>query len=76
MQKRNCCADVFTFVDATALTSKLAIWEKRDKAISDGAWPMDNKAAQSPNISQTKSAGVLPRCFQKLGGRISLRRCL
>jgi hypothetical protein len=36
MQKKNCCAEVFTFVDTTALTSKIAMWEERDKAIKDG----------------------------------------
>lgn len=43
MQKRNCCAEVFTFVDATALTSKLAMWEERDKAISDGYERFNNE---------------------------------
>jgi IS5 family transposase len=43
MQKKNCCAEVFTFVDATALTSKLAMWEERDKAIQDGYERFNNE---------------------------------
>lgn len=43
MQKNNCCAEVFTFVDATALTSKLAMWEERDKAIQDGYERFNNE---------------------------------
>ena len=43
MQKKNCCVEVFTFVDATALTSKLAIWEERDKAIKDGYERFNNE---------------------------------
>lgn len=43
MQEKNCCAEVFTFVDATALTSKLAMWEERDKAIKEGYERFNNE---------------------------------
>ena len=33
----------FTFVDATALVSKLQVWEERDKAIADGYEELNNK---------------------------------
>ena len=43
MQAKNCCAEVFTFIDATALTSKLSMWEERDKAIQDGYERFNNE---------------------------------
>jgi len=43
MQKKNCCAEVFTFIDATALTSKLTMWEERDKSIQDGYEKFNNE---------------------------------
>jgi len=35
--------EVFTFVDATALISKLQMWDERDKAISDGYEKFNNE---------------------------------
>jgi len=35
--------EVFTFVDATALTSKFTMWEERDKSIQDGYEKFNNE---------------------------------
>jgi IS5 family transposase len=37
------CSEVFTFIDATALVSKLSIWEERDKAIKEGYEKLNNE---------------------------------
>jgi len=42
------CSEVFTFIDATALVSKLSIWEERDKAIKEGYEKLNNEVL--PNI--------------------------
>ena len=46
--------EVFTFVDATALISKLQMWDERDKAISDGYEKFNNevieKYAKDPEV--------------------------
>ena len=42
MQAQNCGSDVFTFVDSTALISKLSLWEERDKAITAGYERLNN----------------------------------
>ena len=42
------CSEVFTFIDATALISKLSIWEERDKAIKEGYEKLNNEVL--PNI--------------------------
>jgi len=42
------CCEVFTFIDATALVSKLSIWEERDKAIKEGYEKLNNEVL--PNI--------------------------
>ena len=39
--------EVFTFVDATALISKLQMWDERDKAISDGYEKFNNEVIGS-----------------------------
>lgn len=36
-------SDVFQFVDATAIITKNALWEERDRAIGDGLEKLDNK---------------------------------
>ena len=36
-------SETFTFIDATALTSKLALWEEKDKSIKDGYDKLNNE---------------------------------
>jgi len=43
LRSRQIISDVFTFVDATGLTSKISLWEERDKAIKDGLKKLNNK---------------------------------
>lgn len=43
LQGKGYAAEVFTFVDATALTSKLSMWEERDKSIQDGFEKFNNE---------------------------------
>ena len=48
LKARGHCSEVFTFIDATALVSKLSIWEERDKAIEEGYEKLNNEVL--PNI--------------------------
>jgi IS5 family transposase len=43
MRMKGYCLEVFTFVDSTALISKLNLWEERDKAISAGYEKLNNE---------------------------------
>jgi IS5 family transposase len=43
LQDKGFCGEIFTFVDATALVSKLSLWEERDKAISAGYERLNNE---------------------------------
>jgi IS5 family transposase len=43
LQAKGHCAEVFTFIDATALVSKLSVWEERDKAIAAGYEKLNNE---------------------------------
>lgn len=36
MREKNIVSDTFTFVDTTAIVSKIALWDERDKAIEEG----------------------------------------
>lgn len=42
-EKKGLVSDVFQFVDATAIVTKAALWEERDRAIADGLEKMTNK---------------------------------
>jgi len=42
MRDKNIVSDTFTFVDTTAVVSKMALWEERDKAIEEGLEKLNN----------------------------------
>ena len=56
MVKKNCCSEVFTFIDATALVSKLNLWEERDKAITAGYEKLNNEVL--PEVSSDPEARI------------------
>jgi len=43
LESRGLFGNVFTFIDASTIISKTALWEERDRAISDGAEKLNNK---------------------------------
>lgn len=43
LQSLGLFGNVFTFIDASAIVSKTALWEERDKAIADGAEKLNNQ---------------------------------
>ena len=49
-------SEVFTFVDSSALTSKLAMWEERDKAIQAGYDKFNNEVL--PKFAADKEARI------------------
>jgi IS5 family transposase len=54
LKKKGHMAEVFTFVDSTALVSRMSMWEERDKAIQAGYERFNNevinKVAKDPEI--------------------------
>jgi transposase, IS5 family len=42
LQEYGLFGNVFTFIDASAIVTKTALWEERDKAIKDGAEKLNN----------------------------------
>lgn len=42
MRKKNLISDIFTFVDASQMVSKIALWNERDKAIKAGEEKLNN----------------------------------
>jgi IS5 family transposase len=56
LRKKGVLRDVFTFVDATALISKLTTWEERDKAIRDGEEKFGNEQAKKKKYQADKQA--------------------
>ena len=56
MQAKNCCSEVFTFVDSSALISKLSLWEERDKAITAGYEKLNNEVL--PEVSADAEARI------------------
>jgi len=63
MQAKNCCSDIFTFIDSTALVSKLSIWEERDKAITAGYERLNN--ALLPKVSADPEAKIGAKSSKK-----------
>ena len=56
MQAKSCCSEVFTFVDSSALISKLSLWEERDKAIAAGYEKLNNEVL--PEVSADPEAKI------------------
>lgn len=56
MQDQSCCSEVFTFVDSTALISKLRLWDERDKAITAGYEKLNNKVL--PEVATDSQAKI------------------
>lgn len=42
MKKKNLFGEVFTFLDASSIVTKTALWEERDKAIAEGERQLNN----------------------------------
>jgi len=43
LESRGLFGNVFTFIDASSIISKTALWEERDRAIKDGAERLNNR---------------------------------
>lgn len=43
LESRGLFGNVFTFIDASAIVSKTALWEERDRAIADGEEKLNNQ---------------------------------
>lgn len=56
LQAQGHCEEVFTFIDASALVSKLSIWEERDKAIAAGYEKLNNEVL--PEVSADPEAKI------------------
>jgi len=54
LRKQGVVTDIFTFVDASSMISKLTTWQERDKAIKDGEEKLNN--ANIGNYSADKDA--------------------
>lgn len=56
LQAQNYCSEVFTFVDSSALVSKLTLWEERDKAIAAGYEKLNNTVL--PEVASDPEATI------------------
>jgi IS5 family transposase len=63
MRAKNCCGEVFTFVDSSALISKLSLWEERDKAITAGYERLNNEVL--PKVSADPEAKIGAKSNEK-----------
>ena len=52
------CAEIFTFVDSTALISKLNLWEERDKAITVGYEKLNNEVLSEVSVDPEAKIGA------------------
>jgi len=56
LQAQGHCAEMFTFIDSSALVSKLSLWEERDKAIKEGYEKLNNDIL--PEVSADPEAKI------------------
>jgi len=63
LQEQGHCAEVFTFIDATALVSKLNLWEERDKAITAGYEKLNNEVL--PTVAADPEATIGAKSAKK-----------
>ena len=56
LQAKGYCAEVFTFVDSSALVSKLSLWDERDRAIAAGYEKRNNEVL--PEVSSDTEARI------------------
>jgi IS5 family transposase len=63
MQAKNYCSEVFTFVDSSALVSKLSLWEERDKVITAGYEKLNNEVL--PEVSADPEAKIGAKSTKK-----------
>jgi len=63
MQAKNCCSEVFTFIDASALVSKLNLWEERDKSIAAGYERLNNEVL--PKVAADPQAKIGAKSSKK-----------
>lgn len=47
LEARGLFGNVFTFIDASSIITKTALWEERDRAIEDGAEKLNNKNVEN-----------------------------
>jgi IS5 family transposase len=55
LQLKGHCSEIFTFIDATALVSKLSIWEERDEAIKKGYEKLNNEVLPKITTSDAEA---------------------
>ena len=56
LQEQGHCAEVFTFIDSSALVSKMSLWQERDKAIKEGYDKLNNEVL--PEVSSDPEARI------------------
>jgi IS5 family transposase len=56
MTAKNCHSEVFTFMDSTALISKIGLWEERDKIIAAGYEKLNNEVL--PKVAADPEARI------------------
>jgi len=58
MVAKNCCSEIFTFIDSTALISKLGLWNERDKAITAGYERLNNEVLSKVSADPEAKIGA------------------
>lgn len=58
LELRGLFGNVFTFIDASAVISKTALWEERDEAIKDGEEKLNNKNVENYAADQDARWGA------------------
>lgn len=58
MKKKNLFGEVFTFIDASSIITKTALWEERDKAIAEGEKKLNNAIVSNYAVDKDAKWGA------------------
>jgi IS5 family transposase len=58
MKKENLFGEVFTFIDASSIVTKTALWEERDKAIATGEEKLNNAIVNNYTADKDAKRGA------------------
>ena len=58
LRSKGLFGDVFKFIDASAIVTKTALWEERDRAIKEGEEKLNNKNVKNCTVAESKLPSV------------------
>lgn len=72
LRQQNIVSDTFTFVDTSAVVSKVALWKERDKAIAEGLEKLNNQNVDKFASDKDARFGAKSKSFFWFGYKLAV----